>query len=151
MALVITRNIDALSPSRQKGDIVVYGDTASARFPVQADGLVLTADSLSPLGVRWAAPAGGAATTLVEIEVQLAAVPARSGRFIINGVGFTPGAPAHVLQSSGPYTGKGTRTDEAEMDGISVRAQVSNSTTIESFWSSQSPVVGNFTFAYLTS
>jgi len=39
----------------QKGDILVYrGEGNISRLPVGADGTVLTADSTSELGVKWA-------------------------------------------------------------------------------------------------
>ena len=39
----------------QKGDLLVYkGEGNIARLPVGADGTVLTADSTSELGVKWA-------------------------------------------------------------------------------------------------
>lgn len=39
----------------QKGDLLVYqGEGVVSRLPVGADGTVLTADSTSELGVKWA-------------------------------------------------------------------------------------------------
>lgn len=47
------------SPLTTKGDIWVFS-SANTREPVGADGTVLTADSTSSTGVKWAAAAGGA-------------------------------------------------------------------------------------------
>lgn len=96
----------------------------------------------------FAAPAGGAGLTLTTVEVNLGATVKRSGRFEVAGVGMTVGAPVLMVQASGPYTGKGTRTDEAEMDQINVSAKVISATVIEAFWKSVGWVTGNVKFDY---
>lgn len=48
----------ALSPLTTKGDVLGF-NTANARIPVGSDGQVLTADSTTALGVKWAAPSTG--------------------------------------------------------------------------------------------
>lgn len=45
------------SPLTTKGDIYSY-DTADARLPIGANGLVLTADSAEALGMKWASASG---------------------------------------------------------------------------------------------
>ena len=52
------------SPLTTKGDVWGYS-TTDARIPVGANGTVLTSDSAETLGVKWAAPAAGGATTLI--------------------------------------------------------------------------------------
>ena len=47
------------TPLTTKGDLFGF-DTADARIPVGTNGHVLTADSTQSLGLKWAAPAGGA-------------------------------------------------------------------------------------------
>lgn len=56
------------SPLTTKGDI--YGfSTVNARIPVGADGMVLTADSAQPLGVKWSAVTGtGTVTSVVSSD-----------------------------------------------------------------------------------
>ena len=54
------------SPLTTKGDVWGYS-TTDARIPVGANGTVLTADSAETLGVKWAAPAGGASFAGAEI------------------------------------------------------------------------------------
>ena len=53
----------AATPLTTKGDLLGY-DTGDNRIPVGTDTHVLTADAAEPLGVKWAAAAGGGATNL---------------------------------------------------------------------------------------
>lgn len=46
-------------PTIAKGDLLARSASQIARFPVGADGMVLTADSAQLLGVKWAPAAGG--------------------------------------------------------------------------------------------
>lgn len=98
-------------------------------------------------------PAGVGAFTLLTSEVALRVSPAcaRGGKFQIAGAGMTPGKPVLIQQAAGPYTGKGTRADEAEMDNIEVRAYVLDATHIQAYWSSRTRVRGNFKFNYAVS
>jgi hypothetical protein len=89
-----------------------------------------------------------------KVECNLATIPAtrRSGHIQITGLsGLTAGKPVLVQQAQGPYTGKGTRADEADMDAILVNGQVLNATTIDLFWSSRTQVHGKFKFNYVIS
>lgn len=88
---------------------------------------------------------------LTTVEVNLSSAVRRSGKFTIAGAGLVTGKPVHVLQASGPYTGKGTRTDEAEMDAITATGKVISSTVIECFWSAARLVRGNYKFDYVIS
>lgn len=83
------------------------------------------------------------------IEINLGAVPRRNGRFTIAGSGMTTGKPVQVFQAPGPYTNKGTRADEAEMDAVIVAASVTSSTIITAFWSCARRIDGNIKFNYL--
>jgi hypothetical protein len=60
-------------------------------------------------------PGGGSATT---VEVNVGATPISRGKFIITDAGITGTSKVIVAQAPGPYTGKGTRADEAEMDPL---------------------------------
>lgn len=92
------------------------------------------------------------AMSLDQAEISLVAAPdaRRSGHAQITGLaGLTAGKQVLIEQAPGPYTGKGTRTDEAEMDAISATAVVLNAGTIDVYWNSQYRVRGNYKFNYL--
>jgi len=97
---------------------------------------------------------GGGALTLTTVEVSLGAAPRarRSGSFQITGLsGLTVDKPVSIQQSSGPYTGKGTRTDEAEMDQVLVTGKVLSASVIQCYYRSHRRVRGNFKFDYVVS
>lgn len=91
----------------------------------------------------------GAGVPLDVIEVDLGATARRSGSFTIAGTGMTPGAPVQIAKAAGPYTGKGARADEAELDQITATAVVETASLIRVYWQSAGPVRGNFKFSYL--
>lgn len=95
----------------------------------------------------WSTPT--ASLGLSSVEVNLGSVPLRNGRFTISGSGMTTGKPVQITQAVGPYTGKGTRADEAEMDQVTVTASVTSATTITAYWSSPRKVRGNIKFNYM--
>jgi hypothetical protein len=93
---------------------------------------------------------GGGATSFTTVEKDLGSAPLNSGRFTITGLsGLTIGKPVIISQAVAPYTGKGTLADEAEMDGLIVKASVTAVDTITAYWNSATRVRGNFKFNYL--
>ncbi len=62
---------------------------------------------------------GGSATT---VEVDLGATATWRGKFTITDGAITGTSKVLAWQAPGPYTGKGTRADEAEMQPVSVIA-----------------------------
>lgn len=98
-----------------------------------------------------AAGGGGAGLTLTETEVDLGNTPRKSGKFNITSSGLTIGKAVLISQANGPYTGKGTRSDEAEMDGLVVSGKVTSTTNVECFWRSATKVKSNFKFNYQVS
>lgn len=112
--------------------------------PAGPSGPVGATGAIGPAGP---AGAGGSATTTVEID--LSNVGRRSGRFVIAGLsGLTTGAAVSMLQAPGPYSGKGARADEAEMDVVAVAASVTSASEITGFWRSATRVRRNFKFTY---
>lgn len=93
--------------------------------------------------------ASGAAPTISTAEVDLGSVPRRSGSFSISTTGLTANKPVFVMQGNGPYTGKGTLADEAEMDGLIVSGRATSTTNIDCYWKSSTMVKGNFKFNYM--
>ena len=53
---------DALSPATTKGDLIVSNGTDNVRQAVGTDTFVLTADSTTATGIKWAASSGSGAT-----------------------------------------------------------------------------------------
>ena len=53
-------DIDDVTPTTTKGDIIVENGTNAIRVAVGTDGQVLEADSVEASGVKWATPSGGA-------------------------------------------------------------------------------------------
>lgn len=82
------------------------------------------------------------------VEVNLGASPSKSGQFIISGADMEVGKAVIVQQAAGPYTGKGSRADEAVMDRVSVVASVTSPTQITAYWNSPTAVARNFKFNY---
>jgi hypothetical protein len=99
----------------------------------------------------FAAPGGGAGLTLTTVEVTIGTIPRKAGRFTIAGAGLTVGKPVLIQQASGPYTGKGSRADEAEADLVMVTGKVISATLIECFWNAVSVIKGNVKFDYAVS
>lgn len=94
---------------------------------------------------------GGGSFTLTTAEVNVGSTARRSGHFTITTSGLTSGKAVSIQQAVGPYTGKGTLADEAEMDGITVSASTTSTTEIKAYWTSRTAVRGNFKFNYVVS
>lgn len=102
-------------------------------------------------GIAWRAMTTGGLQVLPQtttVEVNLSTTGRRSGKFTIAGSGLAIGTNIVITQAAGPYTGKGTLADEAEMDTVSVRGVVTDASTITCYWTSRTRVRGNFKFTY---
>jgi hypothetical protein len=107
-----------------------------------------------PTGPQGPAGGGGGGLTLTTVEVNLQSAPGAktSGKFSIAGAGLTIGKAVLVQKAVGPYTGKGTREDEAEMDIIVATGIVTSAVNIDVYWTSgNEPIQGNVKFNYAVS
>lgn len=117
-----------------------------ATFLVAGTNITLTHDDP---GDTLTVASSGAAPTIPSVEVDLGSTPRRSGKFSISTTGLTANKPVFVMQGNGPYTGKGTLADEAEMDGLIVSGRATSTTNIDCYWKSGTMVKGNFKFNYM--
>ncbi len=69
-----------------------------------------------PIGPQG--PAGGGGGSATTVEVNLGATANWQGKFTITDAAITAIKKVLISQAPGPYTGKGTLADEAEMDPI---------------------------------
>lgn len=99
---------------------------------------------------EWRHINAGASLSLTTIEVNLGSTPRRSGYFDFIPATSAISRPVLVTQAVGPYTGKGTRADEAEMDMIVATAvTATDGSAVGVYWKSVGgPVKGNFKFNY---
>lgn len=88
------------------------------------------------------------APSLNMAEVNLGSVAHRGGHFDIAGTNLTVGRTVIISQAAGPYTGKGTLPDEAEMDQALTTGYILDSSTIRCYWSSDGLMKGNVKFNY---
>lgn len=123
-----------------------------AQGPQGSVGPAGPAGATGPMGATGPqGPAGPSdpAASLTIAEVDLGPVGRRSGKFVIGSLtGLTVGRAVAIWQALGPYTGKGTLADEAEMDAVEVAASCTSATQITAFWRSRTRVRGNHRFSY---
>lgn len=119
---------DALSPTTTKGDLIVSNGTDNVRQAVGTDTYVLTADSTTATGVKWAAASGSGATitndttTATNLYPTFAAATSGSLTTIYTG-------NAKLLYK--PSTGELTSSEVVASNGIFVNSQtVSSNYTI---------------------
>lgn len=67
-------------------------------------------------------PGGGGGGSATTVEVDIGATPKFTGKFTITDAGISATSKVLCWQAPGPYTGKGTRADEAEMQPVQVIA-----------------------------
>jgi hypothetical protein len=94
-----------------KGDLLTRTSSALTRLGVGADGTVLTADSSTSEGIKWAA--GG---TFTEVEVDFGADPVLTKAFTVVDAGVVAASLVLAVQSGNAPTAR--NADENEMDPI---------------------------------
>jgi hypothetical protein len=123
------------------------GGPTSLTFGAIVDGqYLLRSGSTVISGTPGGGPGG---LTLSTVEVNLGSYPRRYGKFNITSSGLTAGRPALVRKANGPYTNKGTRADEAEMDDVTASGKTTSTTNIECYWQCSTRVRGNHKFDYV--
>lgn len=118
-----------------KGDLLAFDGEQWQAISAGDDGEVLTADGDETLGVKWAP-----AVTVTTVEVDLGAL-ARSGRFTITDALITATSKVQAWQAPGPYTGKGTRADEAELAPVRVVAVAPAAGSAVVYWRAEGYVI----------
>jgi hypothetical protein len=154
-----TTSGDGLGPDGDKGDITVGGsgttltiDNAAVSYAkiqdVSAASRLLgrgsaagagdveeitlgTNLSMSGTTLNAASGGGGSATT---VEVNLGSTAIFEGRFTITDAAITATSKILCWQAPGPYTGKGTRADEAAMQPVVVTAVEPGSGSATAYW-----------------
>ncbi len=84
-------------------------------------------------GGRYVAPPDAGAGD-GSIERNLGATPRFRGRFTITDASISASSIVKCWQAPGPYTGKGTRADEAEMQPVQVIAVSPGSGSATVYW-----------------
>jgi len=111
---------DALSPATTKGDLIVSNGTDNVRQAVGTDTFVLTADSTTATGIKWAASSGSGATITNDTTTATNLYPtfaaATSGSLTTIYTGNTK-----LLYK--PSTGELTSSEVVASNGIFVNSQ----------------------------
>lgn len=98
----------------------------------------------------WETIGGSPATLAMTVTtIDLGTSPLRSGSFTITTSGLTTGDPILITQIPGPYSGKGTRADEAEMGIMAISGVAESATTIRCYWTSNDRMQGNVRVAWI--
>lgn len=87
-------------------------------------------------------PPGPGGVTATTVEVSLGSSPATQGSFTITDTAISSSSKVLIWQAPGPYTGKGTRADEAEMDEFPKLTVAPGAGTATVHWSSKIGLVG---------
>jgi hypothetical protein len=85
-------------------------------------------------GLRGATGAPGAGGSPTTVEVNLGATPVWRGKFTITDGTITGTSKVLAWQAPGPYTGKGTRADEAEMQSVNIIAVAPAAGSAVAYW-----------------
>jgi len=132
-----------------QSDVVADSSTDTLTL-VAGSNITLTTNAGTDTITIAASGGGGGSPAFTIVEKDLGSNPRRDGKFTITGLsGLTIGKPVNISQAVAPYTNKGTLADEAEMDGLVVKAIVTAVDTITAYWNSATRVRGNFKFNYL--
>ena len=108
-------------PAGATGTTGAQGPMGPALMFLAEDGVEGERGPPGPTGAAGA-PGGGGGGTATVVETDVGSKPVFAGKFTITDAGITSSSKILVFQHHGPYTGKGTRADEADMDPITATA-----------------------------
>jgi hypothetical protein len=92
------------------------GSAAGAGDPEE----ITLGTNLSMSGTTLNASGGGGGSSATTVEVDLGSPAKWTGKFTITDAAISASSKVLCWQAPGPYTGKGTRADEAELQPVSV-------------------------------
>jgi len=85
---------------------------------------------------------GGGSASFSQVETNVGSTPIFRGKFTLINASITAASKIFITQAPGPYTGKGTRADEAEMDPITAIA-IAGTGTATVIWQTTGYIVDN--------
>jgi hypothetical protein len=85
---------------------------------------------------------GGGSASFSQVETNVGSTPRFRGKFTLVNASITAASKIFITQAPGPYTGKGTRADEAEMDPITAIA-IAGTGTATVIWQTTGYIVAN--------
>jgi len=97
------------------GGVPSFGSITTLSFD-GADGFNITNPAAGVAQINLSGGGGGSVWTLVEVD--LGSTPNWQGSFTVIDASVAATSEIVIVQAAGPYTGKGTLSDEAEMDPI---------------------------------
>lgn len=116
-------------------------------------GLIRRMQSGDTISSTLAPGSGGTSSAPTVFEINLGPLVRYSGNFTVGlvDVNLTIGCTVSIAQAPGPYSGKGTRTDECEMDNIVATAACSVAGDLTVYWGvplDNGPIKGQIKFQY---
>lgn len=120
-------------PVGTQGDVIYRGASSWQFLGAGTSGYFLRTNGAGA-NPSWASASGGPGATATTIEVDLGSSPVFRGQFTITDAGISGTSKVLCWQAPGPYTGKGTRADEAEMQPVSIIAVSPSSGSAIVYW-----------------
>ena len=147
-ASTATAGFNALSPTTTKGDIIVNDGNDNIRLAVGTNNYVLTADSSTASGVKWAAASGGASGV---DSINALIINPIDRTYVLDS--YAPGS--YTINSIGYQCSTGTCTLASQIDGVNVTSlsglSVSSTPGTASASGANSVSAGNRVTAVVTS
>jgi len=134
-----------VSLESQGTDAVLISKGTTAQAPAAVDGYLRYDTTTGKLravqGGVWVDVIGGGSFSATTIEANLGSTPVFQGKFTITDAAISSTSKVLCWQAPGPYTGKGTRADEASMQPVQVIAVEPAAGTATVYWQTP-PMIG---------